>query len=545
MNTIQLIIRAFSMVPDYYVSHKVPCIIILGINLLGVLAGIINTFRRSRFIRGPRAFLYIFFRVLLLFGALTFGIMLLLASEVAEASPEQFSFGFYIEIIVAGIILAVFLYRKVNEESSSEEESDFSDPVKEQEDAAKAFVKTFAVIILSVIFMIFGNGMIRWGFSLFGKKVGAWFFGLYAGWAVGIIFDLLQEVTDLLNSALISTIDEIPTEKLPGHKGGASNGNASSSTIPTGTPATGKPATGKPATGKPTTGKPAIGKPATGKPTTGKPAGSKSPRGRSSGFKDGLLSFLKQAAIFFLAFVILNLGAVVANRIMYPAPKMPADHVMVWNDSVLESKMREVTGIYSGDIRLKDVWNITELDLGRSYADNESAPVSNLQALSELKNLRKLSIVNSAISDISALAGLTSLEHLILDYNQISDISPLAGLTSLYELSLWNNQIGDVSPLADLTSLHYLHLSNNQISDISPLARLTSLRTISMSDNMIPDISVLANFKELDRLIMENNQITSVAPLQGLKNLSCVYASGNPLTDAYILQDMDIAELYL
>ena len=520
MNTIQLIIRAFSMVPDYYVSHKVPCIIILGINLLGVLAGIINTFRRSRFIRGPRAFLYIVLRVLLLFGALTFGLMLLMASEVADASPEQFSFGFYIEIIAAGIVLLVLLYRTINEDTSSGEASEFFDPEKEKEDAADAFVKTFIAVILSVIFMIFGNGLIRWGFSLFGKKVGAWFFGLYAGWAVGIIFDLLQEVTDLLFSALIGTIDEMPTGKLPGHKGGASNGNASSSTIPT-------------------------GKPATGTPATGKPAGSKSPRGRSSGFKDGLLSFLKQATIFFLAFVILNLGAVVANRIMYPAPKMPADHVMVWNDSVLESKMREVTGIYSGDIRLKDVWNITELDLGRSYADNESAPVSNIQALSELKNLRKLSIVNSAISDISALAGLTSLEHLILDYNQISDISPLAGLTSLYELSLWNNQIGDVSPLADLTSLHYLHLSNNQISDISPLARLTSLRTISMSDNMIPDISVLANFKELDWLIMENNQITSVAPLQGLKNLSCVYASGNPLTDAYILQDMDIEELYL
>ena len=408
MNTIQLIIRAFSMVPDYYVSHKVPCIIILGINLLGVLAGIINTFRRSRFIRGPRAFLYIVLRVLLLFGALTFGLMLLMASEVADASPEQFSFGFYIEIIAAGIVLLVLLYRTINEDTSSGEASEFFDPEKEKEDAADAFVKTFIAVILSVIFMIFGNGLIRWGFSLFGKKVGAWFFGLYAGWAVGIIFDLLQEVTDLLFSALIGTIDEMPTGKLPGHKGGASNGNASSSTIPTGkpatgTPATGKPATGTPATGKPATGKPATGKPATGTPATGKPAGSKSPRGRSSGFKDGLLSFLKQATIFFLAFVILNLGAVVANRIMYPAPKMPADHVMVWNDSVLESKMREVTGIYSGDIRLKDVWNITELDLGRSYADNESAPVSNIQALSELKNLRKLSIVNSAISDISAL----------------------------------------------------------------------------------------------------------------------------------------------
>ena len=530
MNTIQVIIRAFSMVPDYYQKNKIGCWIILGLNLLGVLAGIINTYIRSRAIKGPRAFLYIVLRILLLFGALTFGIMLLLASEVAEASPEQFNFGFYIEIIVAGIILAVLLYRAINEDTSSEEASDFFDPEKEKEDAVNAFVKTVAVVILSVIFLIFGNGLIRWGFSLFGKKVGAWFFGLYAGAAVGIIFDLLKEVTDLLLSALRDTVDDIPSEKLPGHKEGASNGAASRITIPN---------------GRSSGGKPTIGKTSGSAPSGGKSTGNKSPRSKSSGFKDGLKSFFKQAAIFFIAFVILTIGAVFVNRIMNPAPKMPANHVMVWNDSVLENKMREITGIYSGDIWLKDVWKISELDLGRSYADNVSTPVSNLQALSELKNLRKLYLVNSEISDISALAGLTSLEHLVLDYNQISDLSPLEGLTSLYELSLWRNQVSDVSPLAGLTSLHYLHLSENQISDISPLARLTSLRTISMSDNAIRDISPLAGFKELDRLIMDNNQITSVAPLKDLKNLTYVDASGNPLTDAYILQDMDIEELYL
>ncbi len=618
MNTIQLIIRAFSMVPDYYQKNKIGCWIILGVNLLFVLAGILNTFRLSRAIKGPRAFLYIVLRVILLFGALTFGIMLLLASEVAEASPEQFNFGFYIEIIVAGIILAILLYRTINEDTSSEEASDFFDPEKEKEDAANAFVKAVAVVILSVIFMIFGNGLIRWGFSLFGKKVGAWFFGLYAGAAVGIIFDLLKEVTDLLLSALRDTVDDIPSEKLPGHKEGASNGAPSRITIPT---------------GRPSGGKPTIGKTSGSAPSGGKSTGNKSPRSKSSGFKDGLLSFLKRAAIFFIAFVILTFGAVVVNRIMNPAPKMPANHVMVWNDSVLESKMREITGIYSGDIWLKDVWKISELDLGRSYDDVESTPVRNLQALSELENLKELYLDNSELSDISALAGFTSLTLLSLDYNQISDISPLsqlsslnilslesnqisdispladlqslntlslwgnqisdispladlhslnslslsenqisdisplaglhslntlylwenqisdisplAGLHSLNSLSLWENQISDISPLAGLTSLKILDITMNQISDISPLERLTSLKILSLSYTPISDISVLAGFTELQELRMGYVQVTSVAPLRDLKNLTYVDATGTPLTDAYILQDMDIEELYL
>ena len=195
MNTIQLILRALSMVPDYYQSHKISCWIILGINLLGVIAGIRKTFLLSRALRGLSAFLYIVLRVLLIFGSLSFGLMLLLASEVAEASPEQFSFGFYIEIIAAGIILLVLLARELEEDDT---------------ETANSILVTLFVVILSVLFMIFGNGMIRWGFSLFGKRVGAWFFGVYAGWAVGVIFDLLTEVTDWTFISLRESLDRMP-----------------------------------------------------------------------------------------------------------------------------------------------------------------------------------------------------------------------------------------------------------------------------------------------------------------------------------------------
>lgn len=480
MNTLQLVLRAFSMLPVYLHDHPVNSVLVIGLNLLAVLFVIAGVFRRSLTMKAPVSFLYLILRVSLCLGYLTFGLMLLLGSEVAEAVPEQFNRGFYIEIMIVCGLMMVLLIRKFDKEDPAELEGS---------DTADAIVKTAFIIICSILFMIFGNGVIRWGFSLFGKKIGAWFFGVYAGWAVGTIFDFLLEANDILFLSFRGLVDRIPERKPSNH-------------------------------------------------------GS-----RSSKFMDGLMDSLKsgvkKVAIIVGAFFILSLGAGFLSNIMNPPPKMPADHVMVWNDSVLESKMREITGIVAGDIWLKDVWEITELDLGREYNDNQSTPVRNLQALSELKNLNRIDLGNSEITDISALAGLSSLAYLNLDYNQISDLSPLAGLTSLYELSLWRNQISDVSPLAGLTRLHYLHLSDNQISDISPLARLTSLRTLSISDNDVSDISILARFYDLDRLIIENNHVTSVAPLEKLKNLTYVDVAGNPLMDAYILENMDIEELHI
>ena len=213
MNTFQLIIRTFSMLPDYYHNHMLSCWIVLGLNLLGLLAGFINTFRRGRALKAPVSFVYIILRLLLLSGSLIFGFMLLLASEVAEAAPEHFNIGFYLEVIIASAIMLVILYRKVNEEDPSDGETG----------TAESFIIAAVVVILSVIFMIFGNGVCRWGFSLFGKKIGGWFFGLYAGWAVGIIFDLLRELTDMLVYFLGDSLDSLPAKRKPDpaiHAGG-------------------------------------------------------------------------------------------------------------------------------------------------------------------------------------------------------------------------------------------------------------------------------------------------------------------------------------
>ncbi len=83
---------------------------------------------------------------------------------------------------------------------------------------------------------------------------------------------------------------------------------------------------------------------------------------------------------------------------------------------------------------------LEELELHGIEGDNPD-----LSALSDLLQLRVLSIGESGISDLSALMGLPRLTRLYLYTNQISDVSPLLSVRSLEYLSLVRNPLSGSS----------------------------------------------------------------------------------------------------
>ena len=126
---------------------------------------------------------------------------------------------------------------------------------------------------------------------------------------------------------------------------------------------------------------------------------------------------------------------------------VPLPHQVVdWKDSVLESRMREITRVYSRKIRYSDVIPITELDL----TSNGSNQISDIRALSSLTNVEKLTLNNNRISDISVLSSLKNLKFLALAFNQIKDISALSSLTYLDRLDLSYNKIRNYKPIKHL-----------------------------------------------------------------------------------------------
>ena len=179
----------------------------------------------------------------------------------------------------------------------------------------------------------------------------------------------------------------------------------------------------------------------------------------------------------------------------------PETNGIQWKDAALEAKMREITGIASGDIMISDVENITELNLSNPDDATDDVKIKDISALSNLTRLTSLNMKNNSVSDVSALGGLTNLKALRLLNNQISDISAIRNLTNLRHLNLNNNQVSDISALAGLTNLKDLKLYENNISDISALRNLTNLTILNISHNPINDYSPIENLNisTLDR----------------------------------------------
>ena len=179
----------------------------------------------------------------------------------------------------------------------------------------------------------------------------------------------------------------------------------------------------------------------------------------------------------------------------------PETNGIEWKDAALEAKMREITGIASGDIMISDVENITELNLSNPDDATDDVKIKDISALSNLTRLTSLNMKNNSVSDVSALGGLTNLKALRLLNNQISDISAIRNLTNLRHLNLNNNQVSDISALAGLTNLKDLKLYENNISDISALRNLTNLTILNISHNPINDYSPIENLNisTLDR----------------------------------------------
>lgn len=234
---------------------------------------------------------------------------------------------------------------------------------------------------------------------------------------------------------------------------------------------------------------------------------------------------------------------------------MPEDHVMIWNDEVVEKEMREITGIEFGDIMLSDVWDIKALYLSGTQdnriktidAISELTNLENLEikyvrfqdldALRNLKKLKKLVVVAGTLYDINALAELTELESLTLQTLNVENLEPLRNLTKLEELSLTDNKyIRDLEPLSNLTNLDVLGLSNNAIIDISPLSNLKNLRWLYLNNNYIRNVEVLSEMTALYNVSLSSNEIVDVSCLADLPNLSVLDISRNFIIDTSALE---------
>ena len=130
--------------------------------------------------------------------------------------------------------------------------------------------------------------------------------------------------------------------------------------------------------------------------------------------------------------------------------------------------------------------------------------------------------------DLTPLTDLSDLRALTLHSDDVDDLSPLASLHQLTSLTVVSNKVKDLSPLAGLNHLEGLALSGEQISDISPLSRLTSLRELTLISDSVNGLSALQKLTGLQSVLLDAAAVSD-AELADLRAAlpSCSIQRGN------------------
>lgn len=165
--------------------------------------------------------------------------------------------------------------------------------------------------------------------------------------------------------------------------------------------------------------------------------------------------------------------------------------------------------------------------------------VTDMSRISELGNLKRLSLQDNYIEKIVGLENMTNLEILNFQNNNISKIEGLEHLTKLSELNLNDNQITDILPLSANTSLTTLRLTKNAGIDGNRAnytgERLEALEKIGEILNKpdgkiyldVDKIGLFTNYKALE---LSSQKLTTLEPLQGLTELETLNLSSNQIT---------------
>jgi Leucine-rich repeat (LRR) protein len=194
--------------------------------------------------------------------------------------------------------------------------------------------------------------------------------------------------------------------------------------------------------------------------------------------------------------------------------------LVVFNDSVLEERVRAAMNKPEGDITVAEAEAVKELDLANK--DNKpDGSIMNISALASFKNLKNLTISLNNIKDLSPLVGMNLEVFYSMNGNQdITDFSPLAGSTAMLDLTILSNK-------------------NINDSNIGFIDGMTNIKMLWIQDaSQLADISAVSNFSKLWRLILINCNVSDISPAAGLTNLKEVMLEGNPIKDYSPLKDI-------
>lgn len=191
-------------------------------------------------------------------------------------------------------------------------------------------------------------------------------------------------------------------------------------------------------------------------------------------------------------------------------------------------------------------FNGMNLDFVKGMAELKSfviydSPITDISALSSLKNVTHLSVTRAQVKDISVINQMPSLGSVWFDGNQIEEIPTLLNSDQMHNLSLNQNKLKSVEGLKGLDALITLSIMDNQIETLAPLRGLTGLQELIAVRNKIQTMEGLNEMTGLQELNLVRNELMEVMPVTNLTALKELYVDGNHISNITPWKEMSDA----
>lgn len=149
-------------------------------------------------------------------------------------------------------------------------------------------------------------------------------------------------------------------------------------------------------------------------------------------------------------------------------------------------------------------------DSGTSFPTFDTT-VDSLQDLKEFRNLTGIWLDLPNVSDFSPLGQLDKLESmLIMPGAGMKDVNWMSNLTNLRQVTLWGGEFPE-------------------ITDISPMKSLTKLESLTMGIPSVKDVSVLAQLPGLNSVILMVSKDADLKPLLDAPQIKTLYVNGEKM----------------
>ena len=202
-----------------------------------------------------------------------------------------------------------------------------------------------------------------------------------------------------------------------------------------------------------------------------------------------------------------------------------------FTDQAIEMALRQAINADAEDtVYTNALWDIKEFTVPDGAV--------NLQDLTYLSYLERLTISNHTLDSVDFLTSLSNLKELNLtgcrfEPNDLETIAKLPGLT---QLTLADCGLSTLAGLEYAQNLTYLDLSNNTVRNLEPLAVMSKLKTLKMSHNALTTLSAISNLTNLVEVDISYNALSSLAPLSNSLGMSSLLANNNHIST---LEGMD------